>query len=508
MRKALFLFSCICLPVLTEGGILDILETKDNSFNLRKQIKKDIGSVFLSDKPVSFIQAFEAQDFEKALEMWLESIQKTPFAKSSTGTALYSYLLFKNGFEALALSFLLKNSQPERVDPIVSRLWKVNIDTTNPVWDTFYFPLSPQWQVFFSPETVFKIGSKAPLHLTRDQAYMKSLLALPVSDQLDVFPLEWLFVLSLIQKKDIDSATKLLSWLLSKIKNSYRKDKVNLTVARLLADIGENQASLHYYKKIKNLSYFWFLAQEEMVRVHWSENNNSQAYSTALALNYPGFLEKISPSSFFVLALSKLRSCDDEGTVQSVKDFKRIFLKKYSQLKQIIKKKRYESLAHSLLAFYASKHPSYQINEVSLFYPLKKDNRLKNEILFYDYLKERGQKRGAKFKKLADIEDQVVKNLEDKIHARIEFLLQKELKSIESALRNFHLIEAEVLYREYGVQNSLVSLYKEPWHQAVSLYKSDGFLHFPFNKEEVWLDELSDYRASANKNCPVGSYVL
>ena len=54
----------------------------------------------------------------------------------------------------------------------------------------------------------------------------------------------------------MDSATKILAWLLSQTKDTYKKDKINLTVARLLADIGENKVALSYYQKIKKMAYF------------------------------------------------------------------------------------------------------------------------------------------------------------------------------------------------------------------------------------------------------------
>ena len=544
MKKIGLFFCFLCFPILTQGNIINILENKDSSFSLQKQLKKDIGSVFLN-KPVSFIEAFESQNFERALEIWLESIQNTPFAKSATGSALYSYLLFENGLEVLSLNYLLKNSNPSLIKPVVSRLWKVNIDKTTPVWERFYFPIPPEWQTVFSPETVFKIGSKTPLHLTKDQDYMKSLLALPLSDKVDLFSLEWLFALSLIQTKDMDSATKILSWLLSKTKDSYKKDKINLTIARLLADMGENQAGAHYYQKIKKLSYFWLLAQEEMAWLYLAEANNQKAYSTTLALNYPNFLQQISPSMFVAMALSQLKNCDDKGAVQSLMNFKKAFLTQYNGLKKISDQKLYKKLIHPLLAFYDSKNSYYQItpvlfdfsfhgsvsfqktelarnreskkssnfkpdqsDKINLFYNLRKDSRLKNDVLLYNYAENKKRNRNTKFKQLLAVEDKIIENLENKIHARIEFLLQRELKNIQDALRGFHLIEAEVLYREYGVQNALTPLYKENWHQGISLYKSNGFLYFPFNRDEIWLDELSDYKAGKSERCPVGKVYL
>ena len=176
-------------------NVLDILKAQDHSLALAKELKKDIGSLFPPlNKPHDFIKAFENKNFERALSFWLKSIKNTSFAKSSTGRALYSYMLFKNGFELLALNNLLEKSQPEDIDPIVSKLWKLDIDNKDPVWDYFFFPIDQKWRGLFDEETIFKIGSKIPFQFKKDQEYMKFLLALPLNDTVDTFSMERSFV--------------------------------------------------------------------------------------------------------------------------------------------------------------------------------------------------------------------------------------------------------------------------------------------------------------------------
>ena len=71
------------------------------------------------------------------------------------------------------------------------------------------------------------------------------MLELPLNDKIDIFSLEWFFVLSLIRKNDMRAATKILAWLISKTKDQNKKDMIHLTIGRLLADIGEWEASLN-----------------------------------------------------------------------------------------------------------------------------------------------------------------------------------------------------------------------------------------------------------------------
>ena len=254
MRNLFFLF--YLFPVLSlanqSDNVIDLLKGKSDSFTLQKELKEDIGSLFpSSNKPYEFIEFLEKENFKKALDLWFGLINKTSFSKSSTGEALYSYLLFRSGFDVFALKNLLDKSIPKEIHPIVRRLWKAKVNKKSPVWEYFLYPLHQSWQGFFDEDTIFKIGSKALFQLEEKKAkdYIKFLLALPVSDTLDVFSLEWSFVLDLIRKEDMPSATKILAWLLSKTKDQNKKDLIYLTIGRLLADIGETKVSLSYYSK-------------------------------------------------------------------------------------------------------------------------------------------------------------------------------------------------------------------------------------------------------------------
>ena len=133
------------------------------------------------------------------------------------------------------------------------------------------------------------------------------------------FHLEWSFLLSYLKKGDKESAGKLLSWFLSQEKYVNKKDKIHLTIARLLADIGEYPAALSYYKKIQRLSYLSLLAQEEMSWIFLNQKKEEQAKQMALVFNHPGL--KPSPSMFFILALAQFRNCDYEGAFQTLREF-------------------------------------------------------------------------------------------------------------------------------------------------------------------------------------------
>ena len=502
MKRVFFYFLWLfCFSA--EANIIDLL--KDNQgFNLKKHLKKDIGSVIPNSlKADDFTQAFENKDFKTALKFWQSSLAKSHFAKSSNGSALYAYLLFQNGFEVLALNHLFRKVKPKELDPVIHKIWKEDANKNHPVWEVFYFKVEPQWVEIFSPELVFRLGAKYPLDLLKNYKYIEQLLSLPLKKDFDSFALEWSLMLSVLKRGDMDLATKLLSWFVSQTKDTYRKDQIYLSIARLLADIQSVPVALEYYQKVSSSFYFWLLAQEEMAWLLLSEKNYTQALTKALALN--PILFDLSPSMYFVLALLQLKNCDNQGSFESLMRFKKTFSGQNHQIKNLLKSKKYGSLIYSLLVFYQSKKPYYDLELKQPFYLMRKDQSLKNMILLYQYIKQKELR--PDFRKLIQKQKALIQALEKKIYSRLDFLLQSEANSIFRYLKWFHVLEAELAYRHQVLKNSSWELLSH-WSANVSVYKSNGFLSFPFDKKEVWTDELSDYQWIESSKCVQSSYKL
>ncbi|MBC6415376.1 MAG: hypothetical protein GDA46_03180 [Bdellovibrionales bacterium] len=479
--------------------ILDILKEEKNTFFLKKTLKTDIGSVF----PFSFVgkdlftKSFENKDFRKSLEIWIQFIKGTSFEKSSTGVALYSYLLFKNQLEYLALQYLFKNSRPQDIDPLVKQLWKTTID--HPIWRYFYFPLTSNWWLIFTPERVIQVSSKNSFDLIKDHDFIKSLLTLPVKKNFNNFSLEWSFMLSFIQRGEIQSATKLLSWFLSQKKSadSFEKDKIHITTARLLADIQEFETALSYYQKINQISYLKLLALEEMSWILLKQKKYSKALELAFALSYPGF--NLSPSMFFVLALTQFKNCNYQGSFKTLMKFKTSYAERNSRLKSFLKKKNYHHIYKELLFFYSSKKNPLEVG-INLSYHLRKDENLKNYVLLDHYLSHKPKLLTEDLENLQKEEWNLVKKIKEDRDKRLEFLLKQELEDINKFLTYFHILEAETLYKYHTHKNLFLSSSKS---KSLSSYLTPprNYFLFPIHRDEIWLDEIFNYKAIRKKTC-------
>ena len=498
---------------MAKANVIDFLKS-DQDFSLKKHLKKDIGSLIPDSlKAEEFVTAFESKKIKQALKLWEDRLANSRFAKSSNGSAIYAYLLFQNGFEVLALNHLFQNSKPKELDPSMAKIWKAKAIQTHPVWQSFYFKMDSQWAEVFPSELVFQLGAKYPYDLIKDSQSIEQLLSLPLKQGFDSFSLEWSFFLSLLKKGDMDLATKLLSWLVSQTsvkteKETHRRDQIHLTIARLLADIQAVSTALEHYQKISPNSYFWLLAQEEMAWLLLQQKNYTKALTKALALN--PMLFDLSPSMYFVLALLQLKTCDHPASFETLMQFKKTFSGQRVYIEDLLKSKKYKELIARLRVFYQSGQAYYSLKLKQPFYLIRKDQNLKHKILLYQYIQSSQLKSvlvKSSFKNLVKKQKDFVKNLQKQIYNRLDFLLQSERDRILKYLKEFHILEAELAYRHQILKKPSVRPLSY-WSSKLSVYKSDGFVSFPFNKKEIWRDELSSYQWIKSSKCMRSSYKL
>ena len=495
----IFLFFIFSSFFVEGQSLLHLLETDGSNFSIKKKLNKDLSSVFpKSLNSHSFVRAFENKNFKEALKIWNQTIKETDFSKSSTGVALYTYLLFQNKMEFLSISSLFSSAKPKEIDPIVRHLWKKQ--QNHSIWNFVYFPVDSDWQLIFSPELIVKLSSKNSFNLEKDHEFMKSLLSLPLAEDFNNFYLEWSFLLSLLKQGDKESVVKLLSWFLSEKKYKTQKNKINLTIARLLADIGEHSTALSYYQKIEDFSYLTLLAREEMSWIFLKQNQLAKAKETSLIFSHSGLTS--SPSMFFVLALAQIRNCDYEGAFKTLISFKEAFSN--DSLKYFFDKKDFNTISLALLQNYQSDINPLSVNGSVLPYLLRTDQKLKNQILLYNYLNQKYKKQSKiDFKNLYQEQKVLIKKFQKERDKRLFALLNKEYQNRKMFLNYFQILEAELLYRYHGTKPVFSSIKNNK--ASFSFKTLNPFvmeeLYFPFNRSEIWLDELFDYKVNENKFC-------
>ena len=219
----------------------------------------------------------------------------------------------------------------------------------------------------------------------------------------------------------------------------------------------------------------------------------------------------MNPYMFFILALAQLKNCDYRGLARSLSDFESFFSIRKMAIEKNLKSNAYNNLIKELLAFYHSGNSYYELRTSNLFYQLRKDDFLKNHLLLYNHIKNRKTQEKIKFKSLIEIEYEMTNQLEERIKKRFQTLLRKEMEKIDFVLKNFQIIGTEALYRIHGFHAlfpvSFLS-FDDSALPAFNPVQSGSVLFFPFDLNEIWLDELSAYQSKNLKNCPRGHYVL
>ena len=510
------LFLLFFISFSSQGkSIVEILEeSKKTDWTLQQHLKKNIGFFFpsSSSKEKEFIKNFESENYIQSLSIWFSSIRESSFSQTSTGKALESFLLFKNGFFVLALDKLFKEVKAREVHPIVRELWKFKIDFNHSVWDYFIFPFSKEWVSFLNEEVAFKIGSKKYFEPKRDSEYLKYLLSLNTQEKNKRFFTEWKFLLTFISKGDMDSASKLIGWFINRKDSYVDKNQVHLTLGRLLADLGEIEASVGYYEKINTSSPFWMSAQEEMGWLYYKKKDYRKSLAKVYFFSNDFFKEKMTVNQNLLLALSQIKNCDYKNVFKSVKHFKNYFSKKKDYLLKIVDSKSWDIVKHNLTNNYIFSRFNDSFYK-TVPYALWNNQELKNFILLKQFIVENKKKnsKNSFTKKMREIlkkqEDAIIATLFDKIQKKLHEFALKEIKEIRKNSKLMNLIETEALYHIYGL-HSLNSRVKTENLFFLNPIANKNSLAFPFEKEEFWLDEANHYQVLTNKNCSTEGYIL
>ena len=499
----IFLFT----PAYSQSFLENLQDKSSSDWTLDAHFKKDIGVLIQAQRPQerAFLQAFKREEYDKSLDIWLTSMKLSSFAKTSNGKALFSFLLFKNGWSVLALTTLFGQVNANRLHPIIKDLWKFETAWDHPVWDYFAQPVSVDWARVFSNEKILNIALKLKFDHKQDISYLESLLKLSKKSNMNLFPLHWDFLLNLIYKGDNPAVAKAIRWLLNE-KNSD-KSLIYLTIARLLAQNLQFKPSLFYYKKIRKNSPSWFFAQEEQAWVYYKQNDYSRSQAYVSIFNTDRFQNELTEDRVSLLALSQMKTCDYKNFLDTFKLFKDKFSQKNKFLFDIKNKKLQLALEQ-----YDKYNQSASYDAFSFPFSLRGNRFLKNSKRFYDFsslelshLKKKFS--GKIYQNILSQNEVINKNIYNKIKKVFIKESKKELKKIQQNLHLFSLMEAEVLYRIYGFHSLGISASKAKLASGSHL-KKQGVLIFPFQKNEIWLDEINDYAAVKNTKCPSDNYVL
>lgn len=291
------------------------------------------------------------------------------------------------------------------------------------------------------------------------------------------------------QSKNACALSNFKSLLKLKKKSPYSQDELNLNIARVLYQDGKYDQAYETYLKVSKKSPLWFDALEERAWSLVQAGQINKAIGDVTTLQSPIFEANVSAESFYLSAYVYHNVCD----------FKSVF-----QLTDRFKKNQRNRIAH--LESLSSGGAKVQLDS---FWSKVLESGLTDQVVvefktqlprqFEIHRKFRTIAQRVHAKKLKGVIDSSDINLGNQW---LKKMARLELAEYSDVIQNLNLIDADVIQRLH-LDNSING--KRDWNQENRVLTANE-LKFPYDKEDVWLDEIDNYDVKS-LNCPVNREV-
>ncbi|MBE8221910.1 MAG: hypothetical protein HAW60_04185 [Bdellovibrionales bacterium] len=519
-----------------ENDLVSILENKSS---------KQVDSLFLSNQKLygftiktseqkQFASLFKKALYKKALYQWKSAFAKTSFSYSATGQALFSYLLWKNKFFITGVKKLFAIKHPNKINKQIVSKWKLELKNNMHNWvKTPKLNWTKKWSYVLSFNLKARYLSYHSYGLSSKKLY--SLVKLVDLKSKEGIYLQWQLALALYLEGKSKQSAKVLSFLSKSGQKIIKQDLISLTMARVLYGNNFLNLSIKYYKKIKQSSKYWFVAQEEMAWANLRVGKLEKSLEILTTTTKPMFYYTSLSESLFLKSLVELKTCNYLEVSKSISIFKKLMKQRIPVLEKIksspntpliknwlnlVAKKDFTKLIN--LAY---KTPSISPNDQRLAFLTQQQNLFfKEHVLaknFFNASLSKGTGLGFQsfFKSLSYKLRKQSNNWKDLIFLEVKRLAINELAIIKQQIANLKVVELEMLQQvntlaktinkdKNKINKKLITqLKKIKKNTALNTQKSkhnkkqhNRKMYFSINSE-VWLDELNNYNVKLNNLC-------
>lgn len=453
-----------------------------------------------------FRDLMNSGNFRQALMTWPTAHQNSRFAESGTGKATYSYLLYQNGLPYLALTSLLQETQPNRMDAQLLQIWETEVKRS-PFVQKGYITTAGGWRSIVNNENVkVRIKNKSDIKKAFAKADRAS------QDQTGYKARIWWQIATLApQINETDSALKALKLLKESGQTVIGQDQIASATARVLYQRNELDAALAAFSQIPKSSSLWIESVEERAWTYLRKDDYDKSLSDSITLLSPALAPLVGPESYFLANLLALKVCDYPRIFKNSDNFKKRLKNRLVEL-QALNDKGVNKDVNGVLTRFEQKGVSIEAAGPLIESIPRASLRDRN---FIKYMEQRKQILGelSKAQEISDMgkvlgqDTLLAKAMGDaKFKAdryrqlaaqRLRILAHDELKEFRKILNKMHIVEAEVVHR-LAVDDSL----KGKRSKLSKAEDKGDVLVFSTNTDEVWLDELDNYKARV-KDCPV-----
>lgn len=464
----------------------------------------------------TFFRQIEDSQWDKALLQYGPAFGGTAFERSANGQALSSYLKFKNGLTATGVEELFAIKEPKKIHFHLLNLWKEAATESHPVWTVAMVTWAPAWNEVFGLGIEVKAKTRQISH-KQSVEQLKELLKRAPANSRELAMIEWNLALAYSLSDQADQAAKVVAALLKADNNPVSQDLLNLTAARLLFQNGYFDAAVKYYEKVPKGSDYWLEAQEEAAWSFIRKGEPQNALAVTETLVNPIFKNQVGAESHFVRALAQLKVCDYPGVVKGLQGFSPQFKGRTESLKKLSLEPEQPAIAKVLTDLRTRNVTWEELGTASQTMPrmITRDQRLQDLVKAQAELEREAKAAEEVYAKslaqtgLQSTFENTRQNLLNRArmaksasYARVQELAKNEVRETGKILGKMHIVEAEVIQQVASAEKLAKAMNgQQDTKKGVTGSKAQDTLSFPADGNEVWFDELSNYKVDVKKAC-------
>lgn len=443
-------------------------------------------------------------NFRQALIAWNSAHGQSEFGRSANGQATFSYLIYQSGMPFMGLTRLVERTQPSSLNRSLLNLWTQEL-RVSPFIQKGWIATTGRWKGIVNNDPVrLKLKNAADVNkafaaarqLRKDELSQKTRILWSIATQAPLIG-------------QTDAALKALKLIQESGQTILGKDLVTSVYARVLFQKGEIDAALAAYQQIPKSSNLWIESVEERAWAHLRRDDFDKAVSESVTLLSPALAPLVGPESYFLANLTALKICDYTRIFKNSELFKKRHRNRLSDMQELAKSgtnkhlppllERLDQKGVSLDGAGALIEglPRAAINDSRFIRFIESRRQLNAESQRADEFASVSLGGSAEFESLKAQAKPVADKLKQSAISRLRTLAQDEVQEYKKILNRLHIVEAEVIHRLHADDN----LKGERSKLSKNDESGPDVLVFPFTNDEVWFDELDNYKARV-KDCP------
>jgi hypothetical protein len=443
-------------------------------------------NAFASDG--DFQGLMEKSDYKGALQIWNETYGDSSFAQSDNGKATLGFLLIQNQMP-LAGFDLIFATNPSKLSASLRK--SIATEMKNSIFvQKGWVQTRGGWKKIFNNEPI-QISIRDKKDVAKAFAKANAMARDNVNAKARVW---WKIATLAPQINEVDSSVKALKLLKESGQTVIGQDLISSALARVLYQKGDLAAATNYFNEIPKSSSLWIESLEERAWTAFRADDYDKAVGESVTLLSPALAPLAGPETFYLANLLSLKICDYSRIFKNSDTFKKRQMGHLQAIQDLSKTGTNKDLELVLGKIDGGGVNLQAVGASVTALPraaLRDSKFVKFMETRREWIKESQNKQTA-ITIPASLGEQYKKLAVD----RLKVLAGHELKEYRQVIDKMHIIEGEVIQR-LAVDENLKG-------QRSKLAKNEDpedKLVFPYSNDEVWFDELDNYKARV-KDCP------